>query len=243
MVCFSVPHGILFYTYSKRNGTNTLHAITPPLPDTRLYTPPRHTLPPILYPPLLCLTFPLARPAPSPIPSHGINCPAFPYTTVYFKPLKMELTHGSETSANYKLTPGKIPKRTYTIFKSRRMLEIEKLKCVCARHLYHIRDELTKGLIDIWGFDCSEYDGLGIQNYSLYSFGSFFYHCLFGCMFCILLFNSVSYEFLLLYLCIYIVMYVMFCIVCFHRANWHSSATLTEVFPCFFLSCKENARV
>jgi len=28
-----------------------------------------------------------------------------------------------------------------------------------------------------------------------------------------------------------------------HRANWHSSATLTEVFPCFFLSCKANARV
>ena len=24
---------------------------------------------------------------------------------------------------------------------------------------------------------------------------------------------------------------------------WHSSATLTEVFPCFFLSCKANARV
>ena len=28
-----------------------------------------------------------------------------------------------------------------------------------------------------------------------------------------------------------------------HRANWHYSATLTEVFPCFFLSCKANARV
>jgi len=27
------------------------------------------------------------------------------------------------------------------------------------------------------------------------------------------------------------------------RASWHSSATLTEVFPCFFLSCKANARV
>ena len=26
-------------------------------------------------------------------------------------------------------------------------------------------------------------------------------------------------------------------------ASWHSSATLTEVFPCFFLSCKANARV
>jgi len=35
-----------------------------------------------------------------------------------------------------------------------------------------------------------------------------------------------------------------YCIfVCLHRASWHSSATLTEVFPCFFLSCKANARV
>jgi len=28
-----------------------------------------------------------------------------------------------------------------------------------------------------------------------------------------------------------------------HRASWHSSITLTDVFPCFFLSCKANARV
>jgi len=27
------------------------------------------------------------------------------------------------------------------------------------------------------------------------------------------------------------------------RASWHSSATLTVVFPCFFFSCKANARV
>jgi hypothetical protein len=26
-------------------------------------------------------------------------------------------------------------------------------------------------------------------------------------------------------------------------ANWHSSANLTEVYPCLFLSCKANARV
>jgi hypothetical protein len=44
-------------------------------------------------------------------------------------------------------------------------------------------------------------------------------------------------------LCILIVTYVLFCIFCFHRANWHSSATLTEVFPCFFLSCKTNVKV
>ena len=28
-----------------------------------------------------------------------------------------------------------------------------------------------------------------------------------------------------------------------HRTSWHSSATLTEGFPCSFLSCKANARV
>jgi hypothetical protein len=39
---------------------------------------------------------------------------------------------------------------------------------------------------------------------------------------------------------------VYFCIYCMfmylHLASWHSSATLTEVFLCFFLSCKANAR-
>jgi hypothetical protein len=40
-------------------------------------------------------------------------------------------------------------------------------------------------------------------------------------------------------LCILIVMYALFCIFCFYRANWHSSATLTEVFPCFFLNVRQ----
>jgi hypothetical protein len=61
-----------------------------------------------------------------------------------------------------------------------------------------------------------------------------FYHCLYGGMFCTLLLNSVSYVFLLLYLCILIVMYALFRIFCSHLANWHSSATLTEVFCAFF---------
>jgi len=37
-------------------------------------------------------------------------------------------------------------------------------------------------------------------------------------------------------------MYVLFCILCLYLTKWHSSATLTEVFPCLFLSCKANAR-
>ena len=38
-------------------------------------------------------------------------------------------------------------------------------------------------------------------------------------------------------------MYSYFTFRYLHRASWHSSATLTEVFLCFFLSCKANARV
>jgi hypothetical protein len=58
------------------------------------------------------------------------------------------------------------------------------------------------------------------------------------------------YCFVLLY--IYASIYVYVFIVCLsihcmfiylHRAIWHSLPTLTEVFPCFLLSCKTNARV
>jgi len=38
-------------------------------------------------------------------------------------------------------------------------------------------------------------------------------------------------------------MYSYFTFMNLYRASWHSSATLTEVFPCFFVSCKANARV
>jgi hypothetical protein len=34
-------------------------------------------------------------------------------------------------------------------------------------------------------------------------------------------------------------LYALFCIFHFHHANWHSPVTLTEVFLCFSLSCKE----
>ena len=44
----------------------------------------------------------------------------------------------------------------------------------------------------------------------------FFYHCVYACM---QLFNFVMYVFLLLCSCILIVMYVLFCIFFFHRAN------------------------
>jgi hypothetical protein len=68
----------------------------------------------------------------------------------------------------------------------------------------------------------------------IYCLGSISYQCIYGCI-------SVKYC----NLCIFIVMsvYSYFMFNDLHRASWHSSATLTEVFPCFYLSCKANARV
>jgi hypothetical protein len=45
------------------------------------------------------------------------------------------------------------------------------------------------------------------------SFGSILFHCMYGCMFCMLLFNCVNYVFLLLYILIVIFMY-FYCYVC-----------------------------
>jgi hypothetical protein len=54
----------------------------------------------------------------------------------------------------------------------------------------------------------------------------------------VFLFNTVIYVFLLLCQCIPIV-----CLCIFIVPAGNLRLTLTEVFPCFFLSCKANARV
>jgi hypothetical protein len=118
------------------------------------------------------------------------------------------------------------------------------LKCLSTGRAWFVTWERV--YLRRWAFytlltECVNYYDVCFLPVLLCSFGSFCYHCC--CMFCMLLFNFVNYVYLLLRLCIIIIKYVLFCIFCFHRANWHSSATLTEVFPCFFLSCKANARV
>jgi VIT1/CCC1 family predicted Fe2+/Mn2+ transporter len=62
-------------------------------------------------------------------------------------------------------------------------------------------------------------DHMNLAAYMTFSFIIFFHVLLvpyfFGCMFCMFLFNFVSYVFLLLCLCILISTYVLFCIFCF----------------------------
>jgi len=58
-----------------------------------------------------------------------------------------------------------------------------------------------------------------------------------------ILFNFVNYVFLLLCLCILIVKYVLFCIFCFHLANWHSSAGKYQLRPTVKKLCQLRLKV
>jgi hypothetical protein len=59
----------------------------------------------------------------------------------------------------------------------------------------------------------------------------------FYCYFLFYAYASLYVSVFILCLCIYYMFMYL------HRASWHSSATLTEIFPCLFLSCKANARL
>ena len=84
------------------NPTATWHAsFIPPPPH-----PPTYPEPPTTW----FLPSPLVRPAPVRTPT-GYKIPCFlSHLIHYTQPLKMELTQGSETSANYNLAPRKYPK-------------------------------------------------------------------------------------------------------------------------------------
>jgi hypothetical protein len=67
----------------------------------------------------------------------------------------------------------------------------------------------------------------------IYSFGSI----VLNAYLVVFLFNTI-----IMY--IYFMSMYSYCILMYlHRGSWHSSANLTEVYPCFFLSCEANARV
>ena len=69
-----------------------------------------------------------------------------------------------------------------------------------------------------------------------YSLGYIFYQYIYIYM---------LYNCLMLYFMYFIIMYMYsYCTFMYvHRASWYSPATLTEVSPCFFISCRANARV
>ena len=59
-----------------------------------------------------------------------------------------------------------------------------------------------------------------------HSFDSIWYHCIYGCMFCMILFNFVSFVFLLLCLCILVAMFMysychvyVFLLLCMFRSG------------------------
>jgi hypothetical protein len=60
----------------------------------------------------------------------------------------------------------------------------------------------------------ADYMAVFVYHILSYSFGSILYHFIYGCMFCMLLLNVLSYVFLLC-LCIIIFMYVPFWVYCF----------------------------
>ena len=76
-----------------------------------------------------------------------------------------------------------------------------------------------------------------IRRHRKYEVAAYMYFATIIVYMVVFLFNSVVYVFLLLCLLLYVclIVYLSYCMFMYlHRPSWHSSATLNEVFPCFF---------
>ena len=85
----------------------------------------------------------------------------------------------------------------------------------CISWLINVTDNnYARWKLEIRSYEVCCLCGFIVYHVFSYSFGSIFYHCVYGCMFCMLLFNFVNYV-ILLCLCILILMFMYFyCYVC-----------------------------
>ena len=112
-------------------------------------------------------------------------------------PIAVKYMAFSSTSSLWRWNWHKVPKRRPTTIWRRGNTQ---------KNIYNI--QITA---KVWNL---EY-GFLVYHIILYSFGSIFYNCIYGCMFYTLLFNFINNVFLLLCLCIPIVMFMCFyCCVC-----------------------------